>query len=128
MPLGLRNLGAYGLRYSGRASTRTCCFVTPTYPTLRPDAARFSAGPTPRRPIRLAVDDDRRRSRLTTFFRLFLAVPHIVWLLLWGIVAVFAVLAPVVRHPRYGAGPRRRCSASSPRTSATRPTSARTSG
>ena len=38
------------------------------------------------------MDDDRRRSRLTTFFRLFLTVPHMVWLLLWGIVAVFAVI------------------------------------
>jgi hypothetical protein len=38
------------------------------------------------RPIRLVVrDDDVRRSRLTVFFRLFLAIPHLVWLLLWGI-------------------------------------------
>jgi hypothetical protein len=39
------------------------------------------------------VDDDRRRSRLTTFFRLFLAVPHIVWLVLWGLIALFAIVA-----------------------------------
>jgi hypothetical protein len=39
------------------------------------------------------VSDDLRRSRLTTFFRLLLAIPHIVWLLLWGIAAFFAVLA-----------------------------------
>lgn len=38
------------------------------------------------RPIRLVVSDgDLRRSRLTVFFRLFLAIPHLIWLLLWGI-------------------------------------------
>jgi hypothetical protein len=38
------------------------------------------------RPIRLVVrDDDLRRSRLTVFFRLLLSLPHLVWLLLWGI-------------------------------------------
>ena len=52
-------------------------------PLQRPSAA-CCGGPTPAHPIGLVVDDDRRRSRLTTFFRLFLAVPHIVWLLLWG--------------------------------------------
>ena len=35
-------------------------------------------------PIRLEVDDDLRRSRLTVFFRLLLAIPHIMWLWLWG--------------------------------------------
>ena len=44
-------------------------------------------------PIRLSVDDDLRRSRLTVFFRLPLAIPHFVWLLLWGIAAFFAVIA-----------------------------------
>lgn len=45
------------------------------------------------RPIRLVVrDDDLRRSRLTVFFRLFLAIPHLVWLLLWGIAVNVVVL------------------------------------
>ena len=56
------------------SSTRTCS-SSPTYPSSDPTLPS-GAGPTPRRPIRLAVDDDRRRSRLTTFFRIFLAVPH----------------------------------------------------
>jgi hypothetical protein len=50
-------------------------------------------------PVRLTVDDDLERSRLTVFFRLLLALPHFVWLLLWGglagliaIVNWFAVL------------------------------------
>ena len=44
-------------------------------------------------PIRLHVTDDLQRSRLTVFFRLPLAFPHFVWLLLWGIAAFFAAIA-----------------------------------
>jgi hypothetical protein len=36
------------------------------------------------------VTDDLRRSRLLVFFRLPLAIPHIVWLILWSL-AAFAV-------------------------------------
>ncbi|MGH3136116.1 MAG: DUF4389 domain-containing protein, partial [Gaiellaceae bacterium] len=40
------------------------------------------------RPIRLFVrDDDLRRTRLTVVFRIFLAIPHLIWLTLWGIAA-----------------------------------------
>ena len=39
-------------------------------------------------PIRLVVhDDDLTRNRLTVFFRLFLAIPHFIWLMLWGLAA-----------------------------------------
>lgn len=42
----------------------------------------------PERPIRLVVRrDDLARNRLTVFLRLLLAIPHFVWLLLWGIAA-----------------------------------------
>jgi hypothetical protein len=44
-------------------------------------------------PIHLVVTDDLERSRLTVFFRLLLAIPHFIWLWLWGIAAFFAVLA-----------------------------------
>lgn len=44
------------------------------------------AVPRSERPIRLVVrDDDLHLSRLTVLFRLLLAIPHLVWLLLWGI-------------------------------------------
>lgn len=45
-------------------------------------------------PIRLVVTDDLRRSRLTVFFRLLLAIPHLIWVGLWGLAAF--VLAFVV--------------------------------
>lgn len=46
-----------------------------------------------RHPIRLVVTDDLQRNRLTAFFRLILAIPHLIWLALWSIVAVLAALA-----------------------------------
>lgn len=45
-------------------------------------------------PIRLVVTGDLRRNRLTVFFRLLLAIPHFIWLALWGIVnAVVLILS-----------------------------------
>jgi len=44
-------------------------------------------------PVRLILTDDRRRSRLTAFFRLPLAFPHLAWLILWTAPAVVAGLA-----------------------------------
>jgi len=45
------------------------------------------------RPIRLVVrDGDLHRSRLTVFFRLLLALPHLVWLILWWITAMLLVV------------------------------------
>jgi ABC-type multidrug transport system fused ATPase/permease subunit len=43
-------------------------------------------------PIGLIVTDDLQRNRLTVFFRLLLAIPHFILVLLWGIVAELAVL------------------------------------
>ncbi len=44
-------------------------------------------------PIRLVVTDDLQRNRLTVFFRLILAIPHVIWLVLWGIVALLVEIA-----------------------------------
>ena len=43
-------------------------------------------------PIRMVVGDDLERSRLTVFFRLLLAIPHIIWLILWGIAVFFVAI------------------------------------
>lgn len=44
--------------------------------------------------VTLVVTDDLRRNRLTVFFRLLLAIPHYVWLYLWGIaVAIVTLIA-----------------------------------
>jgi Domain of unknown function (DUF4389) len=39
-------------------------------------------------PVRLVVDDDYRRTRLTVFFRLLLAIPHYIWFFLWTVLIV----------------------------------------
>jgi hypothetical protein len=44
-------------------------------------------------PVRLVVTDDLLRSRLTVFFRILLVIPHLIWLVIWGIAVWFAVLA-----------------------------------
>jgi hypothetical protein len=49
--------------------------------------------PTPDHPVRLVVTDELRRNRLTVFFRLILAIPHLIWLVLWSIAALFAGIA-----------------------------------
>ncbi len=46
-----------------------------------------------RHPIGLIVVDDLQRTRLTVFFRILLAIPHLIVVALWAIVAFFAVLA-----------------------------------
>jgi hypothetical protein len=41
-------------------------------------------------PIRLVVNDDLQRNRLTVFFRLLLAIPLFLWLYLWGAITLLA--------------------------------------
>jgi hypothetical protein len=43
-------------------------------------------------PVQLVVEDDLRRSRLTVFFRLLLAIPHLIWVALWSIVMLVAAI------------------------------------
>jgi Domain of unknown function (DUF4389) len=44
-------------------------------------------------PIRLVVNDDLQRNRLTVFFRLILAIPLILWGILWFAIAALAWIA-----------------------------------
>src|SRR5947209_2306903 len=45
-----------------------------------------------RHPIRLVVQDDLSRSRLTVFFRVLLVLPHVVWLALWSVLALVVLI------------------------------------
>jgi hypothetical protein len=49
-------------------------------------AATMPAG----HPIRLIVNDDLQRTRLTVFFRLILAIPLFLWFTLWAVIATLA--------------------------------------
>ncbi|TML55716.1 MAG: DUF4389 domain-containing protein [Actinobacteria bacterium] len=44
-------------------------------------------------PIRLVVNDDLQRTRLTVFFRIILAIPLIAWAILWGVITLLAWIA-----------------------------------
>jgi hypothetical protein len=88
-PQGFRDVVAYGLRFGGQVSGYFL-LLTDRYPSSDP-ATPAAPQPVPRHPIRLKIEDDLPRSRLTVFFRLLLFLPHYVWLYLWGIAALFAV-------------------------------------
>jgi hypothetical protein len=85
MPRGLRDSAVYALAY-GAQFWAYALLLTDRYPDSDPLAAVPDL-PVRDDPIHLELDDELRRSRLTVFFRLPLAVPHIVWLALWGVLA-----------------------------------------
>ena len=91
MPLGLRNLGAYGLGYTAQAYAYVL-LLTDRYPNSDPEALGPDWALLPH-PVRLELTDDGRRSRLTVFFRLLLAFPHFVWLSLWTLAVLLAAIA-----------------------------------
>jgi hypothetical protein len=90
MPLGFRDLVVYALRYTAQ-TIGYLLFLTSRYPTADPFTGP-SPEPPPAKPIRIVVDDDLRRSRLTVLFRFPLTVPHIVWLTLWSVAAFVAAI------------------------------------
>jgi hypothetical protein len=57
------------------------------------------------RPVHLIVSDDLARSRASVFFRLLLAIPHLIWLGLWGIAASLAVIVNWFATLIYGRSP-----------------------
>jgi hypothetical protein len=90
MPRGLRDAGAYSVGY-GAQVLAYLLVLTDRYPNADPAPLLADLRPPPAHPVRLELAaDDLRRSRVTVFFRLLLAVPHIVWLVLWSIAAVLA--------------------------------------
>ena len=90
MPHGLRNFAVFGLRYNAEAASYLF-LLTGRYPNSDP-LLPAEAGAPPERPIRIVVEDDLRRSRLTVFFRLLLWLPHLVWLVLWSVAVFLAAL------------------------------------
>lgn len=90
MPLGFRDLAAYGLRYAAQTYGYVL-LLTDRYPDSDPRDPPATQ-PTPVKPVGLRVEDDLRRSRLTVFFRLLLTIPHFIWLVLWGIVVFVALI------------------------------------
>jgi Domain of unknown function (DUF4389) len=90
MPRGLRDGAAYALCY-GAQFWSYALLLTDRYPDSDPLAAVPDL-PVRSDPVQLELAEDLRRSRLTVFFRLLLALPHLIWLELWGILVLFCVI------------------------------------
>lgn len=104
MSRGLRDLIAFALSY-GAQTWAYLLLLSDRYPSSDPLSA---IGPLPTRsdPVRTEVTDELRRSRLTVFFRLALAVPHLVWLALWSVPALLAAIVNWVATLFGGRSPR----------------------
>ena len=89
-PRGLRDLIAFAVGYGAQAGAYLL-LLTPRYPTSDPRLAE-PYSELPDHPVRIVVTDDLERPRLTVLFRLLLAIPHYVWILLWAIAAFFALV------------------------------------
>ncbi len=90
-PRGVRDLVAYALGYGAQALGYVL-LLTSRYPSSDPALAEPYAE-LPRHPVQMVVTDGLERSRLTVLFRLFLAIPHLVWITLWSIAVLFAAIA-----------------------------------
>jgi hypothetical protein len=104
MPRGLRDLVVYAIAYTAQVMG-FLLLVTDRYPTSDPSRV-IPLAVLPGHSVSLRLEDRLERSRLTVFFRLLLAIPHLIWLSLWAvlvllaaIVAWFAALA-TARVPR----------------------------
>ena len=92
MPKGLRDAVAYSVGY-GAQTGAYLLLVTGRYPNADPTAMLAGVDRPPEHVVHLVGDPhDLRRSRATVFFRLLLTIPHFVWLALWGIAVLFAVI------------------------------------
>jgi Domain of unknown function (DUF4389) len=124
-PRGMRDLLVYSLGYSAQLSaylfllTDRYPYASPSAFVTRPEAhaAGEASGETiasiapedadrADHPVSASVADDLRRSRLLVFFRLLLAIPHLIWLVLWSIVAVVVAVLTWVWTLATGRPPR----------------------
>jgi hypothetical protein len=92
MPRGFRDVIAYALQYAAQLAGYLF-LLTDRYPSSDPLLVAIPELEVDH-PVRLSHDSHLGRSRLTVFFRLLLALPHIVWLVLWSTaVAILAIPA-----------------------------------
>ncbi len=89
-PRGLRDLITYAIGYTAQASGYLL-LVTDRYPTSDPCRV-MPLAELPPHPVRLELTDNVERSRLTVFFRLLLTIPHLIWLSLWSVLVLMAVV------------------------------------
>jgi len=91
LPRGLRDVVAYGLSYSAQLDAYLF-LLTDVYPDSNPLTALPDLPVRAGDPIELELSAGLERSRPTVFFRLLLAIPHLIWLTLWAIMAYLAAI------------------------------------
>jgi hypothetical protein len=106
-PRGSRDLVGWSLGYSAQTWAYVL-LLTDRYPYTGPEGhlpPLEEDDPEADHPVKLTVGDDLRRSRLLVFFRLPLAIPHIVWLVLWTIVLWIASIVAWIAAVAMGRPP-----------------------
>ena len=89
MPQGFRDLVVWGLGYAAQVYAYLF-LLTARYPNS--DPALAPVAPLPPHPVRMRLTDELRRDRWTVGFRLILAMPHLIWATLWGLVVVLVAI------------------------------------
>ena len=90
MPRGFRDLVVYALNYAAQLESYLL-LLTGRYPSTDPLTVALPELDV-EHPVRLHHERELGRRRLTVFFRLFLLLPHIVWLALWTLAVVLAAI------------------------------------
>ena len=89
-PQGLRDAQVYCLGYATQVYGYFL-LLTERFPTSDPRAVTLER--MPEHPVTVpAPDDDRTRNRLLVLFRILLAIPHFIWLTIWGVGAFIIVV------------------------------------
>lgn len=92
MPRGLRDAAAYSLGYTAQLVAYVL-LVTDRYPDADPTQMLDALERPPLHPVHLVGDaHDLRRSRVLVFFRLPLAIPHLVWLFIWTVAMIVVAI------------------------------------
>ncbi len=106
-PRGLRDLSAWSIGYGAQVGAYLF-LLTDRYPYTgpKPHLGGLEAPEVSERVPELGNNDDYRRSRLTVLLRLPLAFPHLIWLILWTVVAILASIANWFSALAIGRSPR----------------------
>jgi hypothetical protein len=92
MPQGLRNVVLYGVAYQAEVNGYLY-LLTDRYPNSDPRSLPAIAEERVAHPVQVSGTGDLQRSRLTVFFRLLLAIPHLIFLYLWA--SAVYILVPI---------------------------------
>lgn len=91
LPAGYRDAGALGLAYAAQQLAYVL-LLTDRYPDCDPESLIEAERPTDRWAELEHLADAGRRGRLGVFFRAPLVLPHVVWLVIWGLLVYVVVL------------------------------------